>query len=132
MKSWIYILILFLSVSALCIWDGINTSKIFDNSINKSEKIYNSLLTSTIENEEIKNHIHELNEYWTKKMDTLVISISRKDLQPVSDYLQYIYSTSLLQIPIYRFTLALLFLPYQIGCFVRVFQIQHFARGIAL
>jgi len=95
MKSWIYMLILFLSVTTLCIWDAINTSKVFENSIDKSEQIYNSLLSSNIENEQIKNDIHELNEYWTKKMDTLVISISRKDLQPVSDYLQYLYASTI-------------------------------------
>jgi len=95
MKSCIYMLILFLSVTTLCIWDAINTSKVFENSIDKSEQIYNSLLSSNIENEQIKNDIHELNEYWTKKMDTLVISISRKDLQPVSDYLQYLYASTI-------------------------------------
>lgn len=95
MKSWIYMLILFLSVTTLCIWEAVNTSKVFENSIDKSEQIYNSLLSSNIENEQIKNDIHELNEYWTKKMDTLVISISRKDLQPVSDYLQYLYASTI-------------------------------------
>ena len=95
MKSWIYMLILFLSVTTLCIWEAVNTSKVFENSIDKSEQIYNSLLSSNIENEQIKNDIHELNEYWTKEMDTLVISISRKDLQPVSDYLQYLYASTI-------------------------------------
>lgn len=88
-------LILFLSVTTLCIWEAVNTSKVFENSIDKSEQIYNSLLSSNIKNEQIKNDIHELNEYWTKKMDTLVISISRKDLQPVSDYLQYLYTSTI-------------------------------------
>ena len=95
MKTWIYMLILFISVASLCIWDGINTSKIFEYSVNKSEEIYNSLIVSTIENEEIKTKIHHLNDYWTEKMDTLVVSISRKDLQPVSDYLQYLYSATI-------------------------------------
>ena len=34
-----------------------------------------------------------LNDFWTQKMDILSISISRKDLQPISDYLQYLYSS---------------------------------------
>lgn len=95
MKTLIYMIILFIGVFSLCIWDGINSSKIFEYSVNKSEHIYNSLITSTIENEEIKNEIHKLNDYWTKKMDTLAISISRKDLQPVSDYLQYLYASTI-------------------------------------
>ena len=48
-----------------------------------------------IEDEQIKNDIYDLNEYWTKKMDTIVVSISRKDLQPVSDYLQYLYAATI-------------------------------------
>ena len=36
--------------------------------------------------------VENLNDYWTKKMDILSISISRKDMQPISDYLQYLAS----------------------------------------
>ena len=93
MKLWIPMLILALAVSGLCVWDSIHTSNIFEKLEDRSEFIYSSLLTSDISNEEIQTEILSLNEFWTKKMDTLCISISRKDLQPVSDYLQYLCSS---------------------------------------
>ena len=90
MKVWIPILVLFLAVTGLCIWDGIFTQKVFNKLEHDSQNIYETLLTTNITNPEIKNDILELNDYWTKKMDILCISISRKDLQPISDYLQYL------------------------------------------
>ncbi len=90
MKVWIPILILFLAVTGVCIWDGINTQKIFNKLENDSERIYETLLVTDITDSDIQNEILELNDYWTEKMDILCISISRKDLQPVSDYLQYL------------------------------------------
>lgn len=90
MKVWIPILVLFLAVTGLCIWDGIYTQKVFNKLENDSQNIYETLLTTDITNPEIQNDILELNDYWTKKMDILCISISRKDLQPISDYLQYL------------------------------------------
>ena len=95
MKIWIPMLILLLSVTGLCIWDGIYTTKVFDKLSTESEVIYNKLLSTSVEDEELKISITELNDYWTKKMDTLCISISRKDLQPVSDYLQYLYTATI-------------------------------------
>lgn len=93
MKIWIPMLILLLAVSGLCIWDNIHTNKVFDKMEETSNYIYQQLLTTEISNPEIQDDIFELNKYWTKKMDTLCISISRKDLQPVSDYLQYLCSS---------------------------------------
>ena len=93
MKVWIPILILFLAVTGLCIWDGIYTQKVFEKLENDSEKIYETLLTTEITDPKIQNDIINLNEYWTEKMDILCISISRKDLQPISDYLQYLCSS---------------------------------------
>lgn len=93
MKLWIPMLILALSVSALCVWDTVHTNQIFDRLVSKSEYIHSSLLKDSIENEEIQKEIIELNKFWTDKMDVLCISISRKDLQPVSDYLQYLHSS---------------------------------------
>ena len=90
MKLWIPMLVLTLSVAGLCIWDTVHTNKIFNSLEQKSEYIYSSLQTEDITNENIQNEILNLNDFWTKKMDTLCISISRKDLQPVSDYLQYL------------------------------------------
>ena len=93
MKSWIPMLLIFLSVTALCVWDGIHTNRVFDHLVNESNNIYKTLSTESITDEEIQKKIYNLNDYWTKEMDTLCISISRKDLQPVSDYLQYLCSS---------------------------------------
>ena len=86
-------IILLLSVFSLCLWDTIHTNTVFKHLEEKSEFIYEGLLTTEITDEHIQEEILNLNEYWTKKMDTLCISISRKDLQPVSDYLQYLCSS---------------------------------------
>ncbi len=93
MKVYVPIIILFLAVTALCIWDGIYTQKVFEKLELDSEKIYISLQTNQITDPEIQNDIIDLNEYWTEQMDILCISISRKDLQPISDYLQYLCSS---------------------------------------
>ena len=95
MKIWLPILILFLSVFGLCLWDGIHTCKTFEKLEKESSSIYHSLLTTEVSDENLKSRIHSLNDFWTKKMDTLSVSISRKDLQPVSDYLQYLYASTL-------------------------------------
>ena len=93
MKLWIVMITLALGVCGLCVWDCINTNKIFNHMESERAKIYSSLTDSSIENPEIGQTILNLNEYWTKKMDILSVSISRKDLQPVSDYLQYLCSS---------------------------------------
>ena len=93
MKIWIPMLVLFLSVTTLCVWDGIHTYKVFDKLNDETEYIYTSLLEKDITDPTIQNKIYELNDFWTEKMDTLCISISRKDLQPISDYLQYLYAS---------------------------------------
>ena len=93
MKLWIPMLILTLMVSSLCVWDTIHTNYVFDVMEEESSYIYEALKTTEITDEKISKEIIALNEFWTKKMDTLSISISRKDLQPVSDYLQYLHSS---------------------------------------
>ena len=93
MKLWVSMIILLLGVSGLCIWDTIHTNSVFNSLEEMSNSIYISLQSSDISNEQIQNDIIELNNFWTEKMDTLCISISRKDLQPVSDYLQYLHSS---------------------------------------
>ena len=95
MKIWIPMSIIFLSILSLCIWDGVWTSKIFNKLETKSSNIYSYILENDISNNDIKKEITDLNNFWTEKMDTLCISISRKDLQPISDYLQYLYSASI-------------------------------------
>ena len=94
MKLWIWILILAAAVGALCVWDGINTQTVFGRMETESNRIYEALLVGDISNEEIQASIINLNNYWTKKMDTLSVSISRKDLQPISDYLQYLHAAA--------------------------------------
>ena len=93
MKLWIPMSILALSIFALCIWDGNQTKTVFSEMENRTSSIYNNILISEIDNKKLKDDIFELNDYWTEKMDTLCISISRKDLQPISDYLQYLYAS---------------------------------------
>lgn len=93
MKLWISILILSLSIIGLCVWDSVYTQNVFNTMEEKSENIYSSLLVGEISNPDIKDSIIELNDYWTEKMDILCISISRKDMQIVSDYIQYLYAS---------------------------------------
>lgn len=92
MKLWIPILILALSVGSLCVWDTIYSSKVFDKLISSSDYIESQLKSTDIISEDLEIAVVDLNKFWTKKMDVLSISISRKDMQPVSDYLQYLYS----------------------------------------
>ena len=93
MKQWIYMLTLLMLVTTLCVWDTIHTSQTFEYMESESKSIYEAVLTTDIDNQDLQNKILNLNDFWTKKMDTLAISISRKDMQPVSDYLQYLYSS---------------------------------------
>jgi len=95
MKVWLPILILFLSVTGLCVWDGIHTTQTFKKLRDESTEIYETLLITDISEDELQQKIFNFNDYWTKKMDILIVSISRKDLQPVSDYLQYLYSAAI-------------------------------------
>ena len=82
MKTFIPMLIIFLAVGALCVWDGIFTQKVFDKMENETSEIYTTILTTDALDENLKQN-----------MDILAISISRKDMQPVSDYLQYLYAS---------------------------------------
>ena len=93
MKLWTYMLILLFSVLGLCLWDTIYTNNVFNKLIEKSNLISSELNSKEISDQNIQNEIFYLNDYWTEKMDILSISISRKDLQPVSDYLQYLCSS---------------------------------------
>ena len=90
MKQWFYMLTLLVLVTALCVWDTVHTSKTFEYMEKESKEIYHTVLTTELSNQDLQDKIFNLNDYWTKNMDTLAISISRKDMQPVSDYLQYL------------------------------------------
>lgn len=90
MKQWFYMLTLLVLVTALCVWDTIHTSKTFEYMEKESKTIYQTVLTTDPVNPNLQKKIFDLNDYWTKNMDTLALSISRKDMQPVSDYLQYL------------------------------------------
>jgi hypothetical protein len=90
MKLWISMLLLFLSVTGLCVWDGIHTTKTLNYMKEESGRIFNIISTCNINDISLSKDVENLNDYWTKKMDILSISISRKDMQPISDYLQYL------------------------------------------
>lgn len=95
MKIWIPMLILLLTVAGLCIVDSVHTTQVFTRLHDDAEEIYNMLLVGNITNDDITDKIWEVNDYWTKEMDMLCISISRKDLQPISDYLQYLCASTI-------------------------------------
>ena len=93
MKLWIPMLTLALAVVGLCVWDTIHTSKVLSKMESESSHLHTTLLSEDITDPELQKKINDLNDYWTKKMDILSISISRKDMQPISDYLQYLCSS---------------------------------------
>ncbi len=90
MRDLIPIIILILAVTGLCVWDGIYTHQVFDELTQKSNEIYTNIDNNNINFDELSKQVENLNTYWTEKMNVLCISISRKDLQPVSDYIQYL------------------------------------------
>ena len=93
MKSFIAVTVLTIIVNALCIWDVLHTQKVFKHMNNESSAIHQLLLGEDITNPALADRINDLDKYWTKKMDILCISISRKDLQPVSDHIQFLKSS---------------------------------------
>ncbi|MBQ8522574.1 MAG: DUF4363 family protein [Clostridia bacterium] len=93
MKSFIAVTILTIAVNALCIWDVWHTEKVFKYMNKESSAIHYELVNEDITSPQLAKRITELDKYWTKKMDILCISISRKDLQPVSDHLQFLKSS---------------------------------------
>ena len=93
MKSFIAVTILTIAVNVLCIWDVYNTKQVFKHMNRESSAIHYALLDKDITSPELANRITELDKYWTEKMDILCISISRKDLQPVSDHIQFLKSS---------------------------------------
>lgn len=83
-------LVILFAVTGLCIWDGINTKQVINTMKEESQEICAILTYTDISDKALQKKINDLNDYWTDEMDILCISISRKDLQPVSDYLQYL------------------------------------------
>ncbi len=94
MKLWLPLLTLLLAVTGIIVWDTINTNTIFNHMQKESTAISTALSSTDISNAELQNKITSLDAYWTKEMDVLSLFISRKDLQPVSDYLQYLTSAT--------------------------------------
>ncbi len=90
MKTFIPMFIIFAIVTSLCVWDGVYSKKVFNKMEADCNYVFESLQTREITDGELQEKILEINDYWTSKMDVLAISISRKDMQPVSDYLQYL------------------------------------------
>lgn len=93
MKSFIAVTVLTILVNSLCIWDVWHTEKVFKHMNNESTAIHQALLVEDVTSPQLANRIEQLDKYWTKKMDILCISISRKDLQPVSDHIQFLKSS---------------------------------------
>ena len=93
MKSFIAVTVLTILVNALCLWDVWHTEKVFKHMNNESTAIHEALLVDDITDPALAERIDNLDKYWTKKMDFLCISISRKDLQPVSDHIQFLKSS---------------------------------------
>lgn len=93
MKSFIAVTILTIAVNVLCIWDVYNTKKVFKHMNKESSAIHYALLEEDITSPELAKRINDLDKYWTKQMDILCVSISRKDLQPVSDHIQFLKSS---------------------------------------
>lgn len=92
MKQFVAITILSIIVNVLCLWDYFYVKDVFKYMKSESNEIYYSLLDTPVNDPELASQILDLKDYWTHKMDTLVISISRKDLQPISDQLQFLDS----------------------------------------
>ena len=93
MKSFIAVTILTILVNGLCLWDVWHTKRVFKHMNQESAAIHQALLVEDITDPSLAERIQQLDKYWTKKMDVLCISISRKDLQPVSDHIQFLKSS---------------------------------------
>ena len=83
MKTFVAVTILTILVNALCIWDVWHTEKVFKHMNTESSAIHEALLVEDITNPKLATRIEELDKYWTKKMDTLAISISGIKMKPL-------------------------------------------------
>ena len=93
MKLWIAMITILIAVTGICVYDGIHTKNVFEHMEEQSEMISSALIDGTqITNERLSERIQNFTDYWTDNMDMLCLSISRKDMQPISDYLQYLNS----------------------------------------
>ena len=93
MKLWIAMITILIAVTGICVYDSIHTKNVFEHMVEESEMISSALIDGTqITNERLSERIQNLTDYWTDNMDMLCLSISRKDMQPISDYLQYLNS----------------------------------------
>lgn len=93
MKIWVAMITILLAVTGICVYDGIHTKNVFEHMQSESNIISTALIDGTeITNDALSEHIQNLTDYWTDNMDMLCLSISRKDMQPISDYLQYLNS----------------------------------------
>lgn len=93
MKIWVAMITILLAVTGICVYDGIHTKNVFEHMQSESNIISTALIDGTeITNDALSERIQDLTDYWTDNMDMLCLSISRKDMQPISDYLQYLNS----------------------------------------
>lgn len=100
MKNTISIVIIFLLINALCIWDIIFVNKTLEYMHSQTHEIFDFVVYNDISDaenyESIRAQVVALEKYWSSKENTLCLVISRKDMQPVADHLEYLRSAIIL------------------------------------
>ncbi len=90
MKQVLAIIIVFIISTVMIVLDAVYVKKTFDTLQIKVDNICTEIKEYDIADDRLMTSAKDLEDFWTKKMDRLCISISRKDLQPISDYIQFI------------------------------------------
>lgn len=101
MKNGISIFIIFLIVTGICVWDAIYVKDTIDYVHTETTAIYEYVVYNDIspaENYEyIRDKVVKLEKYWENKVNIMCLLVSRKDMQPVEDYLEYLRSAIILK-----------------------------------
>lgn len=97
MKTEYSILILFVLISALCIWDIIYTNRSFDYMEKEGEEIYVYSMQNDVDYEALSLRLEKLHNYWNDTEGILCLIISRKDMQAVGEQLEFLCSASSLE-----------------------------------
>lgn len=90
MKQVIAIILIFLASISIIIWDTVYVKSVFSYMKEETQIIKEVSISVEPKNEKFKEKIEKVDEFWTKHMDNLCISIPRKDLQVIADHLQFI------------------------------------------
>ncbi|MDD4350838.1 MAG: DUF4363 family protein [Clostridia bacterium] len=100
MKNSISIIIIFLLINALCIWDIIFVNNTLEYMHTQTHDIFDFVVYNDISDSEnyetIRSQVVALEKYWESKENALCLVISRKDMQPITDHLQYLRSAIIL------------------------------------